>query len=314
MRKSGVQNEFANGCTVVSHTQNAREAIALFMRNHLSAQGARIMVPAYFGYSPREGSGVIDPLISVSAEVILYRVTRDLQVDVQDFKDKLAMTSPDVVLLIHYFGWPDRNVEQLCRLAREEGALVLEDEAHSLLSHFIGGATGLLGDASAISVHKSLPMLGGLLIEKHSHCRQNCKDREARIAVTASPAIARFDLAGIARLHIANAKKILDLIADTPAPMRPLWTEIPDGVVPLSLAVLVPPALRQHVYESMNAAEYPVVCLYYRLGPGIDKVCYPESWWLSERLVNLPLGILPSAQSQVGMVRTLEKVLLDAEL
>jgi dTDP-4-amino-4,6-dideoxygalactose transaminase len=82
-----------------------------------------------------------------------------------DLEAKIKLVKPKVLLLIHYFGFPDPNLSMVIKLAEANGILVIEDEAHSMLSDLVGGICGRLSDSAIFSFHKLLPVdQGGALV------------------------------------------------------------------------------------------------------------------------------------------------------
>lgn len=281
-------------------THDARSAIELYLRN-LEIPRLRVLVPAYYGFSPRDGSGIWDPLARLGATTSHYRLDRHLTIDVSDLERKLESESPHVVIVVHYFGWPDPRVSQVVELTKRYAVRLLEDEAHSLLTCLARNGSGIFGEASAISINKSFNEPGGLLI--YNDCSE------------AAPAAGEFvselttlDLANEAGRRRRDAHQLMDAITGSGAPLKLLRTDLPSTVVPHNIPVLVPRYARQTVYETLNAAGFPVACLYYRLGPGIDPEHFIDSRWLSERLVNLPLKHPVADERLVEMINLLSRV------
>ncbi len=281
----------------VTPTTDARSAIELFTRS-LDLPQARVLVPAYYGQSPREGSGVADAFDRAGAALVPYRVDRNLHIDVDDVRRRLR-EPVDLLMVVHYFGWPDPSLDEVLALADSHGVPVLEDEAHALLSDIVGGVCGRSGAAAAISVNKSFETSGGLLVVNDGRTDGTTAERLLQDVVGV-------DLVDEAGRRRADASAIIGLARERQlALLRDL---VPDGVVPLNVPVLVPPHRRQPVYEAMHAAGYPVACLYYQLGPGIDRASFPDSQWLSDRLVNLPLRAAASSEELTTMVDLLVEV------
>ncbi len=123
------------------------------------------MLPSYIGVSPKEGSGVFDPIRRLKCRYDFYRLDRRLFIDMDDLEAKIKLVKPKVLLLIHYFGFPDPNLSMVIKLAEANGILVIEDEAHSMLSDLVGGICGRLSDSAIFSFHKLLPVdQGGALV------------------------------------------------------------------------------------------------------------------------------------------------------
>lgn len=287
-------------------TDSAREAIFRFVSGIKLDRPPRVLVPAYFGWSPNEGSGVMDPLLKAGADVFLIRVDRELHVDMEHFQDLLRRKNPDVVMPIHWFGWHDPCLTSMVMASREAGALVLEDEAHSMLSSLLFSPEGPRGDASAVSLHKTLPVPnGGALID-----RRSAAHAAYRPAAGGSHEL-EYDLPAIARARTRNARVILAQLQEHCPEAKPLRTEIPRDVVPLNVPVLVAPEKRQRVYSEMNRSGIGVVSLYHILGHGIDEESQPDSFWLSSRLINLPCHQDTDEHEIPDMVAALRTVLVD---
>lgn len=262
-------------------TRNARSAIEIFLSS-LEKSKIVVLIPSYYGLSSREGSGVWDPLIKVGAQVVHYRVDRNLHVDLEDLERKILEFHPDVLMLIHYFGWVDPASEDIAMLAESNDVLLIEDEAHALLTDLVGRGSGTLGKAAAISINKSFDFAGGLLVE-------NGTTPDAASIFDSVSELLGVDLAKEASRRVSDAKDLIRELKSAPSGIGLLRGVVADNVVPLNVPVLVNPSVRQRVYEGMHAAGFPVACLYYQLGPGINPVAFPDSLWLSQRMVNLPL-------------------------
>ena len=124
---------------------NARTAIGAFLTGAGVEPGDVVLLPAYIGWSPREGSGVLDPITALGARIEFYRVDGFVRIDLDHLERALKASRPKAVLLIHFFGFCDPQYAEAVALARQEGALVLEDEAHAMFSDLVGGHCGRLG-------------------------------------------------------------------------------------------------------------------------------------------------------------------------
>lgn len=149
--------------------QNARSAFGAFLTQCGFSTTDTILLPAYIGWSKNEGSGVFDPVRAIGAHSEFYRVDRYLSIDLDDLRTKLTTHRPRLVVFIHYFGWPDKHLTEAIAMARQAGALILEDEAHAMYSDMVTGICGRGGDAAIVSLHKMLPFTdGGWLIINQS--------------------------------------------------------------------------------------------------------------------------------------------------
>lgn len=245
-----------------------------------------MLLPAYIGWSPREGSGVFDPIAELGLPFAFYRVDETLSIDVDDLERVLREGAADVLVLIHYFGRVEPGYADAVGLARRHGALVLEDEAHSMLSDLVGGISGRLGDACIFSLHKLLPVGGGGLLVL------NPGAAHLAAVVGGSPDGATpwdYDLAAIASRRRDNFRELLRMIEPLRGRLDPLWGDLGDGEIPQTLPVLVRTVPRDRLYAVANEHGFGVVSLYHTLIREIPADRFPASFWLSRRILNLPV-------------------------
>jgi len=269
---------------------NARSAFKAYLLALHLAPMDEILLPAYIGWSSREGSGVFDPVEEVDARFRFYRLNRDLSIDLNNLQTQVTTGCPRLLVLIHYFGYPDPNLAEVVALARSRGILVLEDEAHALYSDWVGGVCGRYGDASIMSLHKVLPFeSGGLLILNRPDdvTVSAVSDSPMRRLLDRSPL--DYDLFEIARARRHNARQLLGLLSPLTDRAYPLFPTLPDGIIPQTLPVIIIDAPRDELYFKLNEAGYGVVSLYHTLIASISPQAYPESHWLARRILNLPV-------------------------
>lgn len=259
----------------------------LLTRMGVPAKGS-VLLPSYVGWSPREGSGVFDPIRELGASYSFYRMTRELKIDLEDLARALGGEPSRALLLIHYFGYPDPFAREAAALAREAGVVVVEDEAHALLSDLVGGVCGRAGAASLFSLHKMLPLdTGGLLVLNDLQWHQPSRETVPVQALAAR--LSEFDLAGIAKVRRENAAFLARRLEPLHGALTPLRPELPPGVVPQTFPVLLRQAPRDDVYARMNAAGFGVVSLYHTLISELEETSFPDSHWISRRILNLPI-------------------------
>jgi len=267
---------------------NARSAFRAYMQALGLASEDEVLLPAYVGWSAREGSGVFDPVEELGVRHAFYRLTDRLAIDVEDLRRKVRHGRSRLLVLIHYFGFPDPNYASVCDWAREHEVLVLEDEAHAMLSDVIGGICGRLGDAAIYSLHKLLPVAdGGRLVLNQPHAIE--LKMQDSFGTQAASSLQDYDLYQISQNRRTNAKYLLEALRSSDLPVRPLFDYLPDGVVPQSLPVVIERGSRDHLYFAMNAAGYGVVSLYHTLIRQITREDFPDSHALSRKIMNLPV-------------------------
>jgi dTDP-4-amino-4,6-dideoxygalactose transaminase len=283
-------------------TRSARSAFAVFLRAMGIPAAGRVLLPGYIGWSPREGSGVFDPLRELGATVGFYRLDRRLRIDVDHVEKLLRATDVAGLVLIHYFGVPDPRYEEVAKLARARGVWILEDEAHAWLTDLVAGKTGRLGDACLWSLHKMLPVAsGGALVVNG---RLNIEHLAAGPESTISPL--EFDLFGIADIRRRNAARLTSLLAGLEDHVEPLWPDMGSSHVPQSYPVLVKKVSRNSLYHRLNGEGFGVVSLYHTLIEEIPKLEFGDTYWVSGRILNLPVHQDVVDTQLVALVRALE--------
>ena len=269
---------------------NARSALKwILMRMNVPEEGG-LLLPSYVGWSEKEGSGVFDPVRELRSPYGFYSMTRDLTIDLKDLATKVTNLRPRALLLIHYFGYPDPNYREAAEIARKANAFVIEDEAHALLSDLVGRACGRAGDASFFSIHKILPTKsGGLALFNDVSWAYKSSVNVNKMARGVKTTLAQYDLAQISYLRIRNATFLLDRLTSFSPYLKVLRPELPDGVVPQTLPVLLNKAPRNEIYLAMNQAGYGVASLYHTLIHEISAELFPDAHWISKRVLNLPV-------------------------
>ena len=266
---------------------SARAAFKDFLRAVEIGPEERVLLPAYIGWSAREGSGVFDPISELGLTPAFYRMDDRLHIDLESFGKLLKAHKVRVAVLIHYFGYPDSEYATAVAMAKEAGALVLEDEAHAMYTDLIGGATGRLGHASIFSLHKMLPVKEGGMLVVNSGC-ERIIDRIDPPGVDI-PSPWSYDLVSIARMRVNNAATLADMLVPLAGVIDPLWEAPAPGVVSQTYPVLVSGVSRDKLYFAMNEAGYGAVSLYHTMIDRITSEDFPESHYLSKHVMNLPV-------------------------
>jgi dTDP-4-amino-4,6-dideoxygalactose transaminase len=102
----------------------------------------------------------VQAALDAGARVRFYRIAGDLTIDLGDLEAGLRL-APGPVLVIHYFGFADRALEDVVGLCRALDVPLLEDCAHALFSSRGPAPLGSFGAVAAYSFPKSLPLLEG---------------------------------------------------------------------------------------------------------------------------------------------------------
>ena len=62
----------------------------------------KILIPAYIGYTDREGSGVMDPINQTNTPFEFYSLDKRLSCNFEEVSQKLALGNIKLILVIHY--------------------------------------------------------------------------------------------------------------------------------------------------------------------------------------------------------------------
>ena len=273
-----------------------------------------VLLPAYIGWSAREGSGVFDPVQETGFPFAFYGVDDNLDIELESLESALRAHETAVVVLIHYFGRPSAVASTAAELARHYGAIVVEDEAHAWLSDLVGGICGRLGDASLFSLHKLLAVPDGGLLVVDPRLDVSDNGDGSGTSMTRALDVLGGDLHEIARRRRSNLAALYDALPELIDDVTPLWRDWPAGAVPQSFPIVVRHHDRDALYHLMNARGVGVVSLYHTLIEPLRLGEFPVPLELSRRIMNLPLhqGLTPSHMREV--VGQLGEVLRTAPL
>jgi dTDP-4-amino-4,6-dideoxygalactose transaminase len=262
-------------------------------------RGRKILLPAYIGWGPVEGSGVFDPIERARAPFAFYRMKGDLEIDAAGARLAIEANPGSLLLLIHYFGFRDPSAERLKRAAKKHGCAVVEDFAHGLFTFLRNPIVDF--DWGVFSLHKMLPypnLKGGLLVSAHA-----VKGAREYLGFH------RFDLVGIARARRDNyAAALSRLRALDPPDLRILRPDLGENV-PESFPILLRDRkMRDGVHRAMNEAGWGLISLYHTLIDRTDASFRAERR-ISERITNLPIHQDVTTRDVVRMVDHLDRVL-----
>ena len=276
-------------------TPAARVGFELLLETEWTAERGRILLPAYIGLSPVEGSGVFDPIGKVGATYAFYGLHGDLTVDLRSLEGALSEGPTFAVFLIHYFGFPQPALLAIRELCDAHGVLLIEDCAHCLLGLEQELPVAEVGDYALFSFHKVLGcdrggalQLGGARDpERFAGCRHSL-DVET-LAVVAGARVDR-----IREHRRAAYQAIADQVVGLSG-VRLLHPTLPAGVAPLNLPVLIEGRDRFEVYKAMRAAGVGVIACYHTLIPPISAEGWPVSHRIARTILNLPIhqDVLP---------------------
>ncbi len=259
----------------------ARDAFEFVLRN-CKFDKEKILLPAYIGWSSKEGSGVFDPIKKLNCQYDFYKINKKIEVDINDLEDKIKKIRPKAILIIHYFGFVDPNINIIYNLSKKYNAFLIEDEAHSMLTNLIGGKSGHFGLFSIFSLHKIFPVKkGGVLV---THKNDFVLNKKTYLDFF------RYNLASVSINRINHWNIINSIIKSEKNPyIIPLHEELRSGIIPQSYPILIKRHNRDFIYYEMNRKGFGVVSLYHTLIKEIRENEYPESYHISKSILNLPV-------------------------
>jgi dTDP-4-amino-4,6-dideoxygalactose transaminase len=261
----------------------ARDGFSAYLKAVEIADDECVLLPAYIGWSAREGSGVFDPVAELRVKHSFYAMDEFLNIDLASLKRSFQQNKVNLFVIIHYFGFVDPHYEEAIAVARDFGVKVLEDEAHSFYTNFVGGVTGIRGDASIFSLHKMFPMQGGGILSI-TDSEQKIVSKKVDVEF---PAV--YDFAKIAKKRVENTlliAKLLEGHSDKVIIMRPYLNQ---GEVPQTYPILIKTVSRDKLYAKMNEVGFGVVSLYHTMIDLIVESEYPKSHFVAKRILNLPV-------------------------
>lgn len=265
----------------------ARDGFRHLLSQTWPGGAARIVLPAYVGYSPLEGSGILDPLNQLEIPYSFYRVDEQLNIDLSSLENELERGEVFSVLAIHYFGGIQPEIAQAKALCERAGAVLVEDCCHCL--DLQGQATGDTGDYALFSIHKVLPCDDGGILQRNRDAIDP-GPLPASLRATALPTRlwrdALFD--AIAERRVDNYHRLNAELRGIDG-VTPFWPELPRGTAPLNFPLLIESVDRFDVYKRMRASGVGVVALYHTLVDAIDPGTFPKSHTISRKILNLPI-------------------------
>lgn len=264
--------------------KSARNAFKNILLRLKERETFTLLLPAYIGYSKKEGSGIYDPVIETEVQHQFYKLDRYLNIDINFLEEKLsAIPGRAVVLLVHYFGYPDDNIQEIVKLCKKYNAFIIEDAAHALYTDFIDHICGSYGSYTLYSIHKMLPYeYGGMLKVNIDEGLDLHPDFE-----TDPFNIFDYDFVTISQQRKNNAKEWKALLTgNSEIEMLRENTQI---ATPQTFPVIVKKYDRNNLYFKLNEAGFGDVSLYHTMIRPVAEGDYKDANWVSQHITNLPV-------------------------
>jgi len=270
-------------------TPSAREAWLAFLLAYSRQCSARVLLPAYIGYTEREGSGVFDPVSRAGVGFGFYPVNDFLHTSVADLEPLLESREYGVLLVVHWFGLPHVDMQSIQVLCRRYEVLLVEDCAHVMAPpHISKTDLGGWGDAAFYSAHKMYGGDVGGMLTLHSESRMGAEISDsAACSQEVLESMLSTDVAGV----MSHRRRLYQIYAEAfshRAGIKTLFPEIGPHT-PQTFAVLVQDGLREQLYFALMDRGIPLTALYYRLISQIDETRFPESFRVANSILNFPV-------------------------
>lgn len=287
---------------------SARSAMKdLFQKLMVQDGVSTVFLPAYIGISPKEGSGIYDPVQELRGlKVKFYPLTSKLEVDTAHVAKLIGEQKDSFVFLrVNYFGFIDPQAEQIYNMVKQSGGRLVEDNAHSFFTHYRQDFH--YSDAAFFSLHKQFPFSAGGML-----CIYDCEMKNYCLNGTVQPAPKQnpwtYDFVSISTKRRENYFVLQKL---SPA-FHEYWIPVKElndmRTVPQTFPVLLTRSDRLQVYLEMNEKGYGVTSLYHTLIPQLRNAGFTDSERISSCILNLPVHQDVSHDAYRDMLRELETV------
>ncbi|WP_207911254.1 DegT/DnrJ/EryC1/StrS family aminotransferase [Roseateles saccharophilus] len=246
-----------------------------------------MLLPAYIGFTEREGSGVFDPVSENKSDYSFYKVNSDLSVDLADFKKQLA-DGVNLALVIHYFGFCRSDMAALKQMCTDANATLIEDCAHAFHLEASDSALGRIGDFSFYSLHKYIATeSGGFLKVNNKKLEVPPIPPEDAAAPEVMMQYALTDFNAVKAIRRRNYAHYANLLAAVS--QIEIMFALASEDAPQTFAIRVKNSKREPLYFHLMQRGMPTTALYYRLIDEIPASEYPESYSIAGDILNLPV-------------------------
>jgi dTDP-4-amino-4,6-dideoxygalactose transaminase len=247
-----------------------------------------MLLPAYVGVSDREGSGIWDPVEQTGTPFTFYAVDDELRPDHNVLEALLATGRHPLLLVVHYFGIVQVDLQRLKAACLRYSTLMVEDCAHVPGPLLDSAGPGSVGDVALYSLHKAIavPSGGVLRVNKPGLAFPEPPAAE-RCDPTCLEQLLRTDLDAVAAKRRENYHWLSNRFAgaDGVSVIYPALGER----VPHDFPIRIHDGWREKLYFALMAEDLPTVALYYRLIDAITPQAFPRSHALSRSILNLPV-------------------------
>ena len=272
--------------------ESGREAMFDLIKTMFAARMIdKILLPAYVGWSSKEGSGIFDPLSKIHGIYVeYYKMTDKLEVDYRSLVNKMERYNGRfVVLLVNYFGFVDPNALKISEVVKKKSGWLVEDNAHGFFTYH--NTTKFFSDATFFSIHKMFPFKKGGSLVIRNECLKKLQYRGS-IDCDKEFNPWRYSISEIAERRLQNYIDLNKIITqaqceDKFIPLKCI-KDMGDAI-PQTFPLRIQKGNRDEIYDKMNKSGYGVVSLYHTLIEPLRCEEYETSVALSKTILNLPI-------------------------
>lgn len=270
------------------HVSSARSGLSSILNHHRQNLNGKpvVLMPSYIGWSPNEGSGLMDPVLNSGFLPIFYQLDDFLQPNFVELY-KLVVANPrSVLLVVHFFGMQVKIPNEVIDLVNESRVTFVQDWAHDL-SQINREHEELPNHFSIYSLHKWTASRAGGFISG------NYLDIEELETEPMDPAdvniYMRSNLDKIAEIRWSNFIYAEHLLTG----LKRLTFLYKDSRVfscPLNIPMMTRSKEDRHeLYSALVHNGIVPTALYHILVPQLNKPEFSESIDISNRIINLPV-------------------------
>lgn len=272
--------------------QRARDSFEALLKGVLAER--KVLLPAYIGYSSNEGSGIFDPIKNAGSAYEFYRLTDTLDIDVESLFRLMDANENTILLLVHYFGFVDKNITRIKEYARQKGMTIIEDCAHAFFTFFQKPLID--SDYYIFSLHKMFAYdKGGMLLAKEPLALQD--------ELSINPF--KYNHYAIAQQRVQNYNYLLEKLSCF-EDIKILRAQLHDNI-PQTLPILLESeAVRDELYFKLNELGFGVVSLYHELIQEVQEKEHREEFYLSKHILNLPIHQDVTCKDIDRMIETIQ--------
>ena len=308
---SGKKTVWSTGQTLLA---SGRACLKAIIRQESLAEKT-ILIPAYLCDS------VLLPLQQENMRIIFYTVTKKLEIDEKDLLKKIKKENPSAVLIIHYFGWIQPNIQTICaeiKKQTKQQCIIIEDLVQTYLTEyspsgdywfnsyrkflpvadgaFLGGkkiptplpcfpAARIL--ALLLKNSRALKPLYRALFTHHEQKAVNGKKVEG-MSRFSKYVLARINESAVKNIRRANYEYLAQRLgAETTVKM--FHQKLPAMVCPLGLPIIAKNRNTRDALQKYLIGQRIYCPVHWKLPPEIRKKEFPESHAVSEQILTIPI-------------------------